>query len=337
MSSLAVFQPSPDPGLSAELTLSAFFERYVVPLILTAQGSAERNIAQYRESLALWEQFTLSPSLAKVAESGQTFPALFLKGLRARRWRGEPLSQNTIRKHCVHVQAVLDLAGPSSRKLPAAAALIALPPAILKPSVVVGEVEDVFTLDEIERQFAAAECVPQTEYWRALFPFAYNTAFRALTIFAFQPRWIVEDELGCWAKVPSSRAAIKGGRGRKFFLNEHALAAIRPLLAAAKPTDRLLAPPFEKSWFYRVLHAIQIEAGLPAERRFGLHALRKACNTELVALNPLAASWHLGHSLTAGSGSKVNRDHYTHRRAFVEAVRKLPQPAWRSRRQKRLF
>lgn len=326
--SLSLFQPSSDGALSVELSLLGFFRAYVKPQVLVL--AAARNLDQYEESLALWEAYTCGPSLAQIDQRGQALCAAFLRGLRARTWRDEPLSPNTIRKHCIHVQAVIDLAGPSSRTLPAAAKLIGSPPLILKPKVYVPEVEDVFTLDEIRRQYEAADVVPRTEYWRALFRFAYNSAFRAATLFALQPKWLVEDELGWWAKVPGT--AIKGGRGRRFYLTASAMTALAPLLAGAKPTDRILARPVEKSWFYHSLHAIQEEARLPHDRQFGLHALRKACVTELSAINPMAASWHAGHS-----ARNITRDHYTHPRALVAAVKLLPEPVWRSRRQKLLF
>ena len=73
-------------------------------------GAAEDTIYQYRLSIKCWEKYTENPALEDIDEYAASD---FVCGLRA---EDDPiLADNTIRKHCSQIQAVLNRAGQPRR------------------------------------------------------------------------------------------------------------------------------------------------------------------------------------------------------------------------------
>ncbi|HEV3022445.1 MAG TPA: site-specific integrase, partial [Pirellulales bacterium] len=306
-----------DHGLSADVTLSEFIERYVVPVCLV--NAKPRNLIQYRESGRYWKRFTADPPLRSIDDFTC---AQFVAGLRTLAGQGgQPLAENTIRKHCVHVQYCLDRAGPKVRHNPRAKQARLLPevPIVDRPRLVVNEVDDNFTLAEIGHWLDACthaeaphdqNCQPP-DWWRALVLVAYNTGLRIETLIKLRWGWLREDELGHWLQVPPG--AIKKSHGRSFYLPPAGLKSLEPIRPAAPRVEAAIFPwPHTESWLHecrrRLLGASKIAPG----RRWGFHGLRKAFGTELAKIDGAAVSWALGHS--AGS---VAQRHYVNHGVYV--------------------
>ena len=97
-------------NLSAEMTLPEFYRAFYRPVILAAQGAEDRTLREYDQSLKYWENCTRHPSLAEINDFDISEFMTAIAALPGR--KGEPISPNTIRKHCTQLQAVVTKAGP---------------------------------------------------------------------------------------------------------------------------------------------------------------------------------------------------------------------------------
>ncbi len=313
-------------GLSPRMTLSAFFSAYVEPIGLVASGASPTTIGCYRESLAYWDAFTGDPPLAEIDEYTC---AEFVAGLGKLPGMKSPIiSPNTVRKHCRHVQRVIDLAGPPGRdrKQRLAKGLVERPPYIARPEEREKPPEDSFTLDEIAKWLGACEqatqprlpgITPET-WWRALILFTYNTGLRIGTVLALE--WTMRQDK--WLVVPAE--CLKGGKkGQRFWLNKAACDALDSI-------DGIRLTIFPWKLEVRSLHRHREQllrvAGLPEHRRFGFHGLRKALATSMARKNRLAAQQQLGHAVLA-----TTEKHYVHpdvtEDIMADAMKNVPQPA----------
>lgn len=315
-------------ALSPQMTLAEFFREYFLPVCLVARGAAPRNVQQYRESIAYWRKFTLDPPLALIDDftCAQFVRELAqVTGLK----KGATLSPNTIRKHCFHAQTVLDAAGPKSRHNRKGTGLLPDVPWIERPRQRKKDVTEVFTLDEIARILTAcaAAKAPQqrrtgvepAQWWRSLFEFDYNTGMRIGTLGALEYAWLRHDEqyASMVMDIPPGRA-YKRGDAHKIPLNAAAVAAVERIR-----TDRVrIFPwPHTESWLHETRRRILRQAGLPRERQFGFHGVRRLYGTKMARINPIAGRKSLGHS-----NPKTFEDCYVGSSLWTEALDELPQP-----------
>jgi len=308
------------PGLSSLLTLGQFYSAFVRPVYLDPRGRSRRTFAQYEESLRYWARFTGDPTLD---EMHQGHAAAFVRGLRRLPGAkpGEPLSANTVRKHCAHIQKCLDLAGPPGKGNRSAAELIARPPYLERPALQ-RTTPEAFTLDEIRAWLDVVDTatlptlrgVSSPDWWRALILWTYNTGLRIGSTLAMRWDWLDGHTL----TVPG--ASYKGGQGRQLYASPHALAAVERLRPAGR--RRVFPWDYSESYLQAQRRKMLRRAGLPPGRRFGFHGLRKALATGLAPLDPTAAQLALGHtSLNTTAG------HYFAAEAVVApAMARLPQP-----------
>lgn len=323
---LRLFEPAArTAALSPQMTLSEFLEAFVVPVCLTR--ARPRNLKQYRESIAYWRRLTGDPPLAQIDDFTA---ARFLAGLYELPAivKGNTLADNTVRKHCVHVQYCLDRAGLKTRQNPRGQSLVAEAVLIDKPRVVVSDVDDDFSLDEIGAWLEACHAmsaprscgVPARAWWESLGLVAYNTGLRVGTLLLLEYGWIEED----WIKIPGP--ALKQKRAGRFYLNRASREAIQEIR-----TERIKIFPFphSESWLHEQRRRLLAKSRIAPNRRFGFHAFRKAFGNELSKINGLVVAMALGHS-ERGTGD-VTRDHYIHRQRMAEAMDRLPQPLWRRR------
>lgn len=316
-------------GLHPQMDLMEFFQTYVIDNCLS--HSEERNIDQYHESLGMWQRATKK---VKIADLSQEHVQQFLKAVKKRKNNeGEFIASSTVRKHCVALQYVLDRLGPKSRhNNDEGVGMIAEPPFIKKPTVVTpDEPKWVYTLPEIsqwlegcsfaaDRTIAGYRKMPSPTWWRASILVAYTTGMRLEAILALKRSWMYQDDYGWWITVPI--AASKTKRSYRCFLNSVGYDAIQRVTDGHK-RDLVFPIRCGISWLHELRRNLQ-EKCLPEQRRFGWHSCRKACGTQLAAINSMASSMQLGH---AKGG--VTRDHYVDRsKVLSEAVAKMPMPAW---------
>lgn len=306
-----------DGRLFQSQTLGGFYTDFARPCVLVAGGAAPANLAQYDESLRLWQHYTGDPPLPEIDDFAC---AAFVEALSARVWRGRRVKPATVRKHCVAVGAILKLAGPRSPQNPAGQGLIDQVPYLPRPRAEEDFPARDLSLEEIEQWLAGCQAatgpkIPGVEpaaWWRALVLWSYNTGLRIGTTLAARWGWIEGD----WLIVPA--AADKRRRGRKLWLN-------RPALEAAA---RIRRGDLVFGWTYRLQSFHQIRrclvAAIDAERseRFRMHNLRRSLLTFLAAQNPAVARLQAGHSLSRD----VLLRHYTDPAIVAELMARVPQP-----------
>ena len=99
--------------LSPAMTLGEFYAAYVLPVCRLAKGADPKTLAVDRTALRYWAKFTRNPSLENLDEYDC---ADFTERHAQLPGRGGALcSPNTVRKHCTHLQYILDRAGQIGR------------------------------------------------------------------------------------------------------------------------------------------------------------------------------------------------------------------------------
>lgn len=322
-------------GLSPAISLSQFIDRFVIAVWLPERRASAKTICCYRESRDYWREFTGDPALDAIDDfTTSTFlQKLYALPGRAPKGQTKDASPYTIRKHVQNIQTCLCLAGPRTGKHRKAQRLIDEAPFLERPRIDRGEVDDNFTLDEIGQILEGAEHmrvpkiagIPAPAFWRALATLAYNTAERRYAL-------LHVDQPACGAVEIVFPRGIRKGRAltHRVPLNEWARAAIESIR-----TDRKLLFPWPYSetereklrYFGRCWERLLTHAGIPEERRFGLHGLRKATATEMAAYDPMAAIMTTGHQ----QWSTFQR-YYAGRKIKAEGLGKLPQPVDRRKR-----
>lgn len=326
--------------LSEWMTLSAFFEAYVLPCYLLPRAKPA-TIAGYRTAVERWAKITGDPPLRVI---DQATVARFVA--EDQRWPGRsgPLSPNTVRDHCGYLRLILALAGPRTAHgspwaatedgllgtdrwgRPREAPRFILPPARPKPPT------DNFTLEEIRAWIAACEhaskplgSITPADWWRALVRFVYNTGLRIGSVLQLEWSWVHEQNGWAFCVIPGS--AYKGGRPKLIVLSPAAVAALEPIRAGNH--GRIFHWPHTQKTLHRERHRLLRLAGLPPNRRFGFHGLRKATGTQLWRLDPDAAREQLGHS-----DRRITMEHYVDPSALANALAnrlipvlsQIPQP-----------
>lgn len=323
-------------GFSPAVTLTQFYERFVLPVVLRPKDTSPRTLDAYADTMRFWARLTGDPPLGEVDDYTA---AAFVEALKSQPGRkGESLAADTVRKHCRQAQRLLNLAGPRSaanRRALSRRGLFGLdaedglpiePPLLAPPPAESIEVEDVFTLDEIRRWLDACGAaitprvagIPPGEWWRTLITYIYNTAVRIGTALAvtYSMHRLDERDL-LWVHV--SGEAIKGRKAKRIYVNGPAAEAMR---IVRRPGRELVWPwPHHRSHLDVCRRKLLAAAGIPPGRRFGFHALRKAACTEIAEHNPLVAQKQAGHA-----GMAMTRDHYVHRDVVAKTMERLPQP-----------
>lgn len=329
-----------DPPLSADLTLWEFYEAYVEPDVL--YHAAQRHRQALRESLDYWKQFTGDPPLREITRRTIrrfTEGLQLLPGRRA----GELLADNTVRKHCGHVQRVLNVAGPSKPQ-PGGELNVRLleeVPYISRPAEVLNEVEDNFTLEELGKVLDACRVaiaprisgIASSQWWRSLIVFDYNVGLRIGSLLKLRWEWFEQSGDQWWIRLPvrsTRERAIKGRQGKRFYVNAPAMAALDRIRLPSR--DLVFPWPYSESYLHAMRRRILRATGLPKERQLGFHGVRKAFATEVSQINSIAAHKIVGHS-----SAKTTADHYVNKRVMTETLDVLLQPPSWHDPQMRLF
>jgi len=313
--------------LSPSMTLPEFYRAFFRPVILVAQRCAVRTLDAYDQSIGYWQRFTEDPSLAEIDDYdiGEFMEAVGkLPGGRP----GEPISPNTIRKHCTHLQAVLTRAGPRSHEGHRRKAQNLIPeiPFFEKPREREKVAEDDFTVEEIGKLMAHCNGAvapsyltgeQQAVWWRNLFLFDFNVGLRIGSVVRVEWAKIKTDSQGrTWVYVE-----VKRGHTHKFFLNEFALKCLEAMRPLTGQFDHVWHWPHGLHWLQENRRRILEAADFPQDRRFGFHGLRKAMCTVVSEFDPFAAQMQADHKDMA-----MTQRRYINPKRVASAMRKLPQP-----------
>lgn len=302
--------------LSATMTLPEFYRAYVHPIHRIGRQADPKTILLDEIALKHWERLTRNPPIGEISEYDT---AAFVSGAMVLAGRhGQRMSPNTVIKHCIHLQFVLDRAGPRSRHLRNAAQLIEQPPGFERPKHRRRATPMLLSLEAIAKWLEACP----SPWWRSLVTFGYNTGLRIDCIMRLE--WPMLQADG-WLVIPAE--IYKGHEhGGEFYCNRWALGAldgVRPLGSPRIfPWDRW---PDSSSWLQEQRRRIWKDAGI-SQPGNGFHGLRSLL-TWLSGKNDLVARLVAGHA----AGGDMLRGHYVDKKRVVsELLEQVPQPGGES-------
>jgi integrase/transposase-like protein len=282
-----IFPPGEKP------TLATFYRKFYLPNRLFEASPA--TIEGYEAIVRRWKLIIGDPPLDEITVETLTCYRDCLAKMQGMK-PGTRASANTVRRALVHVQAVLDKAGPPGyRNRDAVGILERTPPWIKKPSAHSKPVRMV-TPDELSAVYRAAVAMEipaglgfkPPAWWRALLVVVYSTGIRRRTVLELRM-----DEVD-WERhalvLPAER--LKGARAQVKHLNATAMEHLRKIRGNR---ELVFEYPYTIGHFNDAWHRLLGAAGIPRERHFGLHDIRKTLGTILWADSPQAAQATLGH------------------------------------------
>ncbi|HEV2970628.1 MAG TPA: DUF87 domain-containing protein [Pirellulales bacterium] len=332
-------------GLSPSMPLSEFFDVYFTPVFLAGGRKADGTIREYEQTLKFWRLLTDDPPLNEIDTLVLT---KFFDSFRQRTGksgRGK-LASNTVRKHAIALQAVLDRAGPFRRdsRNSRNAELLERVPLVEKPGIQIKEINDCMTLAEIGQFLDGCDLaksprglnISPCDFWRAMVTVIYNCGPRIGTCMGLRWSWLEKDEHAQWFAIPSiadsciGTSANKSKRHFKMYVNRHASAALQIVRGCWEGRSPRIDPDFVFPWLGtpKALQVMRrrILAGLdivPARQEIlGFHSVRKAAATAISQINPAATAAFLGHRTR-----DIALNHYVDKSVLLDAIEKLPQPA----------
>jgi len=303
-----------------EPTLRTFYQQHYKSNRLSEARPS--TIRSYETVVRCWALLTGDPPLKQITTETLARYRDCLKRMRGKD-RVSRLSSQSIHRHLIHIQAILNNAGPPGYRNREAVGVIPQVPYIRRPHIEPGEPRFV-TPEELNAVYLAAVAMHRPRlpgikppaWWRCLLVVTFNTGLRNRTLFEMRMEYIDWTE-HC---LVLPRGVMKAHRKTVKHLNATALAHLQKIR-----TDReLVFPwPFSQVTFYRDFHRLQDAAGIPRERHFGLHALRDTLATNLWTVSPQAAQLALDHR-----SDRVTKEYYVCRALITRpALDALPQPS----------
>lgn len=291
------------------LTLRAWYERHFIALFHVDARPA--TIAEYQATLTAWELLTEDPP---IGDATSLELAKFRAQLSAQPGRRSELaSPATVNKHLRHVHHLFSKAGPPGPGNRDAMAILDVAP-WAKPLRTFQQLPSCPTLESIGRMYRTCTC-PQM---RCMIVTLYNLGSRFGAMLAVRQRDVAWEsrEIRFCASIDKKRAQRR----------KPLSALVRSHLVALR-SPRGDAPLFDfaccRRTLYRVWNQLQLDAGLTDEQRFGPHALKRACGTQLSAIaSPWAVRYMLDHAQADVAG-QAYIDPFPELRSAVE---RMPQP-----------
>lgn len=305
---------------SGEQTLTQFVEGYYLPTCIAADVCPQRP-ASIRMVTKFWRLLTGDPPLSKIdAPMLRNFTEAIgrTRGIRSCTRK----SVNTVASYLTILQAILLKAGPPGPHNRDAAGILANPPWIRPPrkvpmprTVVADEdfqaVYDATAIMDIP----AVRGVKAAGWWKALLITSADTGLRARSLFALE--WSHVDLVGRQFVLPPS--TVKSRRTLVVPLTE---VVVEHLRRFGVREGKVFAWPYVQRYFWTVLQRLEKAAGIPRERWFGTHTLRRTLATRLYEISPSAARLMLGHT-----AEEITRTHYVEPTAIIKRALEALRPA----------
>lgn len=201
------------------------------------------------------------------------------------------ISPNTVRKYLRNIKGLLRHAVKKKW-------LVTMPD-IIMPDEILRNAEDTFTIEEVKRLLKATSMFEGRKivkidgacWWTNLITIIYNTAVRSGTALLMEFDWVRGRQLTI-RKLPGIKSNYIVP------LNDEAICAIGIMreLMERHHQQRIFPWPYRKEYLQRCFKKLCVAAGLPVERQFGFHAIRKHTGSEVAKTNFAAAVKLLGHS-----------------------------------------
>lgn len=305
-----------DDGLRPDMTLTEFYDAYYKPCVSVAGARSEKTMREREKSLDYWCRHTGNPPMNKI--TNQT-TALFVTRMRQTLYRGKLLSNHTIKKHCLALAAVFNIAGRWCEKHKDAVGLLSRTPHF--PTVETWD--DVTwktpTVEHVERILESADVaeypklpdVPAPEWWQSIYAVLYSTGLRKGDI--MQAKWsdIIVINGQPYLHIPPDHE--KNHQEKNIPLNETCILAINRMVRTGK--DDLIFPfPHSDSTFTRTRQKIIEAAGLPTPEMGTFHGIRRLIGTIVENAQKV-----LGHT-----NPSTTRRHYQSLEVVRVSLEKLP-------------
>ncbi|MDR1958337.1 MAG: site-specific integrase [Planctomycetaceae bacterium] len=143
------------------------------------------------------------------------------------------------------------------------------------------------------RKAADIAGIPAGLWWENLLIFVYNSGARIGSALQIRWNWIdFENYVINQVKKPGVKTTSQ------IMLNEEAVQTLRTMQSISpctNPDDHVFRWEKAKRTFYKHADKQQKFAGIPEERRFKFHGIRKYFGSEIAKRNPTAATKALGH------------------------------------------
>lgn len=318
---LRIFWPDDLPakgnqsGHPRQKTLCEFYESFVLPSVRVPRSQSNGTIEQDWVALGHWKRITGDPPLDQITTE--------LCGRFMAQLADEGMSPSTRRKTAVHLQFILDHAGPADRRHRNAAEILQKVPYIERPGTIAAEPEPAFTMAEIETLIEACKntagftsTIPfqnQALWWASLIRFAWHTGFRRMNLLNAKWSWLSEDG---WLTIPPPKYKQQKS-GRRFYISTTARKIAERV--RIKGDDRIFAWTGSNSCFRA--RWSRLAQSLPKDRRFGTKAIRRAALTWLAERNPLVSRLAAGHRKL-----DVLEDFYIQRDVIIDLLESMPSP-----------
>lgn len=302
--------------LTDALTLTEFFDRWFLPVVLVANERCTHTADRYREMLKWWTLLTLDPPIRDIDDR---LVAGFVGALKLATYRRGPdrdeipLARHTI---CEHIQRLATMLGRMGSQAPrggAVARLVKYAPAVPRLTAT-KRVKPCFTLDEARAIAAAAERMERpkvadmtaAKWWRAWIGLAFYTGLRVGTIRQLRWRHIVQIGGQQYLDIPAT--VVKTRKPLHIAVHPQLAAVLK--LRYHKTRDHLILPD---AGLHRTLldwhQKLQRFAGLKGAMILSPHGWRRTHGQMLAELG-LSNAEELARAALDHSSSKVTTDSY---------------------------
>lgn len=318
-------EESPPPsggttGLSPQMTLKQFFERYYLPVILHQDGPpAVSTVKLYRDAVDRWELITGSKPISCIDDilvTDYTTKLRVSTYKRSKFGQEYPLKPFTIKRHLDTIRRIIYRVGPQTDPKRKTKNMLDDVPYISSKAPR-NKVKPPFSVQHA-RQIcgAAAEMIvpvnpgiSPTAWWLAFIACLFYTALRVGTVLLLRWRHLVRDEEGIyWLDVPAEivHKTEKPTRIQVHGLLLEALLAIR----GDRSDDDLIFPLPVCRRYLRELHIrIQQLAKIPAAKMLSIHAWRRTHLVELARLGYNHAQ-SVAQAAADHSDAATTKNHY---------------------------
>lgn len=293
--------------------LSTFFETWYLRNRL--HESVESTIASYRDVLRLWDQIFKGVPIDQITD---WHLLTFQKAIAIRPGlKGEKLSPNTVRAKLRHVMTILTGAGPQQKGRALSANMIATVPWVPLPRAVYHDpqparIDDVVAVYNLANQARFPKECNAEVFWQALLSVALSTGLRYVQLMRLKWSMVAWDESQLRLPAEINR---KSRRDEVKPLHELAVSNL-----AKMPQDHEQVFYHAHDWrtLYRELDRLEYLAGIPKERAFHFHDIRRLVLLEVCEINSAAAVALAGHQ-----NILMTSRHYVNSRNAQRAVNGL--------------